>query len=459
MTYISLSDFKKLENTQHINFDSTRKLDSYVRGISIDSRTMKSGDIFWSIKGENFDGHNFVADAIKKEASAIVVESKYSSKFQSLDIPVIVVNDTLKALQNFSTLHRNKYRIPFLGITGTNGKTTTKEMINWILQSKYNVLKTKGNYNNLIGVPLTLLRLKSEHQLAVIEMGTNQPGEIQKLVQIAKPNAALITNIGRGHLQNFSSIDGLAEEKIELFKGINDRGKIFLNQDDKRLPKFKRRKKTLWSYSLENRKARVRGKFVDMDEQGNGIWELNDKVKIRMKIPGMHHVQNALAASSVALYFGFDEKEIRDALQEYKAYDKRMQTIQSNDIIFINDTYNANPDSFLPALNTLKHIADKNKSRKVVVMGDMLELGLESENIHHNLIMNMLDFDISGIFTMGKICDVVVHDLKQRGYENIFWFKDHNKLALALNAFLKKGDYCLLKGSRGMQMEKVLGYI
>ena len=244
MKYINLADFRKLENTQHINYDCKDKSDCYVRGISIDTRTMKSGDIFWSIKGENYDGHNFIADAIKKEASAIIVEAKYAAKFKSLEIPVIVVNDTLKALQNFSTLHRNKYKIPLLGITGTNGKTTTKEMINWILQSKYNVLKTKGNYNNLIGVPLTLLRLKSEHQVAVIEMGTNQPGEIQQLVKIAKPNSALITNIGRGHLQNFSSIDALAEEKTELFKGINNRGKIFLNKDDKRLPIFKRRKKT-----------------------------------------------------------------------------------------------------------------------------------------------------------------------------------------------------------------------
>jgi UDP-N-acetylmuramoyl-tripeptide--D-alanyl-D-alanine ligase len=291
-------------------------------------------------------------------------------------------------------------------------------------------------------------------------MGTNQPGEIKQLVSITKPNGALITNIGRGHLQYFSSIDALAEEKVFMFKSINNRGDIFLNLDDPRLPDFKYRKNTLWTYSLKNyKKARVCGEFIDLDSQGMGTWKLNNKVKIKMKIPGIHHVQNALAASTVALKYGFTEKEIKNTLEEYKAFDKRMQAIKSGGVVFINDTYNANPDSFLPALNTLQHIADKNRCRKIVVMGDMLELGLESEDIHRDLIINMLDFDISGIFTLGKICDLVVHELKHKGYDNIFWFKRHDSLAKSLKNFLKKGDYCLLKGSRGMQMEKVLGYL
>jgi len=332
---------------------------------------MKSSDIFWAIKGDNYDGHNYVPNAIKQGAAAIVIQSKFATKYQSLDIPVIIVDDTLNALQNFASLHRSKYKIPVIGITGTNGKTTTKEMINWILQSKYNVLKTKGNFNNLIGVPLTLFKLKSEHQLAIIEMGTNQPGEIGQLVSIAKPNAALITNVGRGHLQNFSSIDSLAEEKVSLFKGINNRGKIFLNLDDSRLPKFKYRKNTLWSYSLNKNNTRVTGKFVGLDNQGMGTWKLNNKVNIKMKIAGTHHIQNALAASTVALHFGFKEKEVKEALEEYTAYDKRMQTVKSGGVVFINDSYNANPDSFLPALSTLQHIADKNNGRKIVVMGVM----------------------------------------------------------------------------------------
>ncbi len=460
MKYISLADFEKLQNTKFVNYNYNEKANNYVRGISIDSRSLKSGDIFWAIKGDKFDGHNYVVDSIKKGASALVIEDAFAIKYKTLDIPVIVVDDTLSALQNFSSFHRRKYNIPLIGITGTNGKTTTKEMINWILQAKYNVLKTKGNFNNLIGVPLTLFNLKSDHQIAIIEIGTNQPGEIEQLVTISNPNSALITNIGRGHLQNFSSIDALAEEKSSLFKGINNRGNIFLNLDDPRLPKFKYRKNTLWSYSLnKNKKARVSGELIELDKQGMGYWKLNNRVKIKMKIPGSHHVQNALAASTVALQFGFNEKEIKEALEEYTAYDKRMQLVQSAGVSFINDSYNANPDSFLPALSTLQHIADKNNGRKIVVMGDMLELGLESENIHYDLIISMMDYNISGIFTIGKYCDLVVHELKQKGYDNIFWFKRHEDLAKSLKNFLKKGDFCLLKGSRGMQMEKVLGYL
>lgn len=460
MRNISLADFKNLKNVQSVNFDYKKISNTYVHGVSIDSRSIKGGDIFWAIKGDNFDGHNYVPDSIKKGASAIVIETAFATKYNSLNIPVIVVEDTIKAMQKFASLHRNKFKIPVLAITGTNGKTTTKEMINWILQNKYSVLKTKGNYNNLIGVPLTLFNLKSDHEIAIIEMGTNQPGEIENLVSITKPNSALITNIGRGHLQNFSSIKALAEEKTVLFKGISNRGNIYLNLDDFRLPRFKYRKKTLWSYTLkDNQKARVKGEILDLDNQGMGTWKLNNKVKIKMQIAGTHHISNALAASTVAIQFGFDEKEIKDALQEYKAYNQRMQIIESAGITFINDSYNANPDSFLPALKTLQHIAEKNNARKYVVMGDMLELGLESENIHYDLIFNMLDYDISGIFTFGKYCDLVVHELKQKGYNNIFWFKRHKDLANSLKNNLKKGDYCLLKGSRGMQMEKVLGYL
>ena len=176
MKYISLADFEKLENTKFVNYNYNEKSNNYVRGVSIDSRSLKSGDIFWAIKGDKFDGHNYVVDSIKKGASALVIEDAFATKYKTLDIPVIVVDDTLSALQNFSSFHRWKYNIPLIGITGTNGKTTTKEMINWILQAKYNVLKTKGNFNNLIGVPLTLFNLKSDHQIAIIEMGTNQSG-------------------------------------------------------------------------------------------------------------------------------------------------------------------------------------------------------------------------------------------------------------------------------------------
>ncbi len=460
MRYITLSDFHKIPDTQIYNFPDAEEANNNIRGISIDSRSIKSGEVFWAIKGERFDGHNYVANALQNGAAGIVIQRNFMTKFRELDIPVIVVNDTLDALQTFASMHRKKYKIPVLGITGTNGKTTIKEMIAWILQKKFNVLKTYGNMNNLIGTPLTLFNLNSDHQIAIIELGTNQPGEIDKLVSIVQPTAALITNIGRGHLQNFSSIEGLAHEKIRLFKSISRRGIIFLNRDDTRLPKYPFRRKTLWSYSLEGkRKARVSGMFVELDNDGMGVWKLNDKVTITMKIPGKHHVQNALAAGTVALYYGLKEEEIKEALENYTSFDKRMQIVKSGGVVIINDSYNANPDSFTAALQTFNHIASNKNGRKIIVLGDMLELGLESESYHHDLLFSLLEYDVDGIFALGKESRLAARDLKEKGFNNVFWFSTHENLAKELKLFIKKGDYLLLKGSRGMQMEKVLGLL
>jgi len=460
MRYITLKDLTEIPQSITINIDKTTNLGNNIRGISIDSRSIKSREVFWAIQGDRFDGHDFIRTAVTNGASGIVANKSSESKTKGIDLPVILVDDSLEAMRIFASKYRSKFSIPVLGITGTNGKTTTKEMIAWILQKKYSVLKTPGNFNNLIGTPLSLFQLNSDHQVAVIEVGTNQPGEIKKLAKIVKPTAALITNIGRGHLQNFSSIDGLAKEKLCLFKSISRRGIIFLNQDDERLPKFPFRRNTLWSYSLNGiKKARVTGKFIELNAEGMGVWELNNKVTITMKVPGIHHVKNALAASTVALYFGMQESEIKDALENYTSYDKRMQIIKSGEAVIINDTYNANPESFDAALKTLTHMADYNKGRKIVVIGDMLELGLASEAMHRDLFFNFLHYNVEGIFAFGNECRIAAEELKLKGFEQVFWFDNHEDLAKQLKTFMKSGDYVLLKGSRGMQMEKVLRYL
>ena len=232
-----------------------------------------------------------------------------------MGIPLIAVTDSLSALQQMAAIYRKKFRVPLLAITGTNGKTTTKEMIAWILQTRLNVHRTWGNLNNHIGVPLTLLTLNSDHQVSIVELGTNHPGEIFMLSKIAKPTAGLITNIGRGHLEFFSSIEGVAREKLELFNNLSKRSIIFLNIDDPYIPFFPQRKKTLWSYSLSKKKdVRVFGTIESTDNEGCTKWKLNDRVRIQMKVQGLHNVRNALAASAVGLYFGFSEMEIKDIL-------------------------------------------------------------------------------------------------------------------------------------------------
>ena len=374
---------------------------------------------------------------------------------------VISVPDTLEGLQALSRFHMRRLPpVTCVGITGSNGKTTTKEMIAWILQKKYLVYKTKGNLNNHIGTPFSLLQLKPEHEIAILEIGTNHPGEIDYLSKIVKPTAGLITNIGRSHLQYFSSREGVAREKLHLFKNIKRSGIVFLNLDDMLLDQFSYRYKKVWSYSMhQDKKADVNGTLVGLNNQGEGVLLLNNKTKIKLNVAGIHNVKNALAASAVALYFGLSEQDIKSAIEMYTSYEKRMQIINNGSITIINDCYNANPDSFIPALQTLKHMAEKQNRRKVVIMGDMLELGLESVSLHEEIIQELLTFDVAGIFTLGNDSKIAADLLREKGYEHIHSFSNHNDLAIALKNFLKNNDIVLLKGSRGMQMEKVLSYI
>jgi UDP-N-acetylmuramoyl-tripeptide--D-alanyl-D-alanine ligase len=456
MIDISLNDFHKLPGCQIINPPESKEF----FGISIDSRTVKPGEIFWALKGDTFDGHDYVVEAMKRGAVLAVVSKDNAAKYESLHIPLVAVKSTLKDLQKLAHLHRQKYKIPVLAITGTNGKTTTKEMIAWILQRKMNVHKTSGNLNNHIGTPLTLLKLEANHEVAIIEIGTNKPGEIKDLCHIVDPTAALITNIGRGHLEFFSSLEGVAREKTQLFRCVKRNATIFLNRDDPYLPTYPLRRKTLWSYGFDaSKKVRVLGNLIELDGNGCGIWTLNTTTTIHLKIPGNHSVANALAASAVALAFGMSEKEIKEALESYIAYDKRMQIVRTGMVTILNDSYNANPDSFIPAIQTLDEMGKKKQSRKVVVLGDMLELGLQSMPLHEELMFKLLEYDISAIFTLGRECALAAQVLMDRGYEHIYSFETHEQLAKKLKKYLNKGDILLLKGSRGMRMEKILAYL
>jgi UDP-N-acetylmuramoyl-tripeptide--D-alanyl-D-alanine ligase len=457
---LSFDDLKRIQDSSIVYPSDSNGSSLPIRGISIDTRTLQPQEIFWAISGDSFDGHWFVDEAEKRGAVAAVVEKKKAKQLPSMQIPLVQVKDTLKSLQQFSTWHRLRFNIPLIAITGTNGKTTTKEMISWLLQTKYNVHKTIGNFNNHIGTPLTLLRLNSDHEISVVELGTNHPGEISMLSTLVQPTAALITNIGRGHLEFLSSIEGVANEKLSLFRTLRRKGLIFLNRDDKNIARAKIRRKNIQDYSLDAKKAaRVRGKLTGVDKNGCGKWKLNNTTNIQMRIPGVQNVQNALAASAVALSFGLTEQSIKKALENYTAYDKRMQIINNGQSIIINDSYNANPDSFYPALDTLSYLTNQKNKRKILVIGDMLELGKKSDELHAGLFLRLLDYEIDGIFTYGKACQKAVYKIVDNGFSNAYSFDSHEELAKKLRQFIKPGDVILLKGSRGMQMEKVLAYL
>jgi UDP-N-acetylmuramyl pentapeptide synthase len=322
-----------------------------------------------------------------------------------MGVPAIVVPDTLLALQKMASLHRKKFYIPIVAITGTNGKTTTKEMLAWILQSKYNVHKTWGNLNNHIGVPLTLLHLTTAHQISVIEMGTNHPGEIALLGSLVEPTVGLITNIGRGHLEFFETIEGVAREKLDLFKCTRSAGLLIVNKDDNYLGAYSSSGHSFFTYSFQEKvTADVHGKL---------------------------------------------------ALEKYHPYDKRMQLIRNGNWTIINDSYNANPDSFIPALETLLHMAEKQTCRKILVLGDMLELGKNSRHLHLEILQQAHSAGVNGIFTLGESFRQAAKNIKLKAPGKIYSFLSHQELSWALKKFIEPGDIILLKGSRGMQMEKI----
>ena len=460
MNYLCLADFRQLTGAQILNQPAEQEFSRPSRGISIDSRSLKANQIFWALKGEKFDAHDFLIDAVKNGAAAVVIDRKHANAAGNMGVPAIVVPDTLLALQKMASLHRKKFDIPILAITGTNGKTTTKEMLAWILQSKYNVHKTWGNLNNHIGVPLTLLHLTTAHQISVIEMGTNHPGEIALLGSLVEPTVGLITNIGRGHLEFFKNIEGVAREKLDLFKCTRADGLLIVNKDDNYLGAYSSSSHSFCTYSFQEKvTADVHGKFINLTDGGSGIWELNRKVTITMQVTGRHNVQNALAASTAALYFGSSEAEIKEALEKYHPYDKRMQLIRNGNWTIINDSYNANPDSFMPALETLLHMAEKQTCRKILVLGDMLELGKTSGHLHLEILQQAQAAGVNGIFTLGESFRQAAKKIKLKTPGKIYSFLSHQELSWALKKFIEPGDIILLKGSRGMQMEKILSFL
>lgn len=456
MLSITNDDFKKLNSISFANFNIKDQKWQRIKGISIDSRTIEPDEVFWAIVGERFDGHDFLKEVNQKAALFSVVSKHSISGMGEVDLPLAIVPDTLKALHGLAERQRNKFDIPVIAVTGSDGKTTTKQMIAHILQQKMSIHKTKRNLNNHIGCPLTILEINEVCEAAVIELGSNHPGEIAALVKIARPNHALITNIGAAHLEFFKTKNAIAKEKLSLFRGITSKGTIYKNLDCPLISKFQSKEVEIISYSFEQ-KADVTGKVKEINQTGCGIFRLNDLVDIELKIAGLHNVKNALAASAVVLNFNFTEGEIKDALESYSAVDKRMQLINWNDITIINDAYNANPVSMQAAIDAI-HLM-KRKGKIFFALGDMLELGEQSAVMHQKVLQRALKENPEAVYIMGEKMEQAGHLLKAQDRSKIFAFNNHERLSKSLTKKLNKGDLLLLKGSRGMEMEKILAYL
>lgn len=427
--------------------------------LSIDTRTLEQGDLFVALRGELHDGHTFVKKALESGAVTAVVDQRAEAFFQkdleAVNDKLIVVENTLDFLQQLAAWHRNRFDIPLIAVTGSNGKTTTREMIGAVLATRYRVLLSEGNKNNHIGLPLTLLRIGSDTEIAVVELGTNHPGEIGHLTGLARPTAAVITNIGKGHLGYFGSLDSVYEEKTALFREIPDHCPRFINMEDIFLARYPAGQQSVFRVGMDS-DCDVCGELVEEDRLGRITFVLNGRERIKLPLPGRHQVMNALLAAAVGLYAGIDIAGIREALQNFTPAGQRMEITERDGILFINDAYNANPDSMRAALLYLAGLSDGVHSR-IAVLGDMLELGEFAEEEHAALGRFAAGLAIDRFYFYGPQSRHALDGVRSVNPDcPAAHYQSHAELAADLKSALNPATAVLLKGSRGMTMEKVL---
>ncbi|MEW5895134.1 MAG: UDP-N-acetylmuramoyl-tripeptide--D-alanyl-D-alanine ligase [Candidatus Omnitrophota bacterium] len=425
---------------------------SFFKGVTIDSRCVKKGSIFLAIKGVNQDGHDFIDEAVKKGAAAIIV----SKEIRGLEnICIILVNDTTRALGALGATHRLKFNYPVIAITGSAGKTTTKELIFSVLSIKYRVLKNKGSFNNHWGVPLTLLSMDDSYSAAVLELGTNNPGEIRYLTGLVRPEIVVLTNIGPCHLKGLKTVRDVYREKRSILDGLKSSGGVVFNNDDRFLRHLKRLKK------FRNRSfgfkagAEFIADEIEMSRNGTLSFRVNKHHKMKLRSPVRENISNALAAVVCGRLFNISFDDIRKGLFRYPFNQHRQEIERFSGLTVINDSYNANPISFRSAISTL--ISFPCKGRKVLVCGDMLELGRESVNLHGQLAEAVPLGEVDIIFSYGPLMKHFVRKVNKL-YPGVRTgsFQDMEQLKKVLVKTVSRRDVILVKGSRGMKMERCL---
>lgn len=416
------------------------------RKVSTDSRNLEKDAIFFALRGDNFDGNQFVLQAIENGAAAAVSDRTEFSEHPQ----VWVVDDTLRALQQLAMMHRKAMPAKVIGITGSNGKTTTKELIAAVLSKKYEVLYTRGNLNNHIGVPLTLLQLKPDTELAVIEMGANHQGEIAALSRLAMPDCGLITNIGKAHLEGFGGFTGVINAKSELYAYLDDHGgKVFVNIDNELLDRLSVNLDR-FSYG-QNNKAEVYGELVADDPFLSLVCEYkSQQTMIHTQITGQYNFENIMAAVAVGNYFEVDTHAIAEAIENYLPANHRSQIIETERNQLLMDAYNANPTSMEAALI---NFSKRCGQRAMLILGDMLELGDASEAEHAIILKLVIDLDFRNVVLVGPEFAKV--------YAGDDWIHV-NKVEDLISRYKDEaptGYEILIKGSRGIQLEKLLPYL
>lgn len=428
---------------------STANLRKRVFGVSIDSRTIKRGELFIAVRGKRFDGHDFITDAAKKGASLVIAAS--GIKPINPGVPAVVVRDTLQALGDIAAYHRKRFSIPVVGITGSNGKTTVKEMVAAISAKRYRVLKNKGTENNLVGLPLAILTLRNQ-DLAVLEMGANHWGEIGRLAQVLKPTIGVITNIGASHLEFLEDKEGVLRAKAEMVRELKRESILILNGDDQMLSRIKPRCKKI-SFGLGKKNDFM---AEGVNSNGNVTFILNGAYLFSLNMLGRHNIYNALAAIAVCSALDIDIATMRSVLLNFESPSMRMELEKVKGISVINDSYNSNPLSLKRAIETFSDL--KTGGRKILITGDMLELGKRSRFFHTLAGRLIAGASIDELVGVGELSRFTVSAAKRSGMKkgSLWSCRDPEEALEIAKKIVKPGDVLLIKGSRAMRMERII---
>ncbi len=426
--------------------------DTVVTGGVVDSRQLEKGNLFFAILGEKVDGHKFAGQVIENGAAAAVIEHEVEGVTEG----IIKVESTGKALLSAAGCYRNGFDIPVIGITGSVGKTSTKEMIASVLGEKFNVLKTEGNFNNEIGMPLTLFKVRESHEAAVVEMGINHFGEMDRMAAVARPDMFVITNIGDCHLEFLGDRDGVLAAKTEGLDYMADGAPLILNGDDEKLVSLKgnQRFKVLF-YSLENKDAAAYASdIVTNGEEGSDFTlHIADKeVRVHVPVAGRHMVANALAAALVGNEMGMDIDAIKSGIEKVKTISGRSNFIKKGGVTIIDDCYNANPNSMKASLEVLSNCT----GRRIAVLGDMGELGEGERALHYEVGEYLATLGLDAVFFSGSLAEEISRGAGDNGAENLFYIKEKETMSDILCHYIKPGDTVLVKASHFMQFDSLI---
>ena len=449
----SLTQIAEMVSAQN---DNRPFAETNIVGVSIDSRKIEKGNLFIPFKGEHSDGHKYVEESIRKGAAAALWQKDVPNP--PLHLPILVVENCLVALQELARAYRKQLAVKVVGITGSNGKTTTKDMTAGILATKYKVQKTEGNYNNHIGLPLTVLGLKEDTEIAVLEMGMSGRGEIEFLTNLACPDAVVITNIGESHLLDLGSREGIAEAKLEILQGLKDGGLAVLHGDE-----------PLLMERIQEHKGNVQVKTFGRNEtndlflteitqldNGNRFKINSSETAFELPVLGTHNILNALASMLIANYFSIPYEKMNQGLASIKLTNMRMELVEGKQgEKIINDAYNASPTSMMAAIDLVSNLQGYEK--KILVLGDMLELGPQEEQYHQQIGGAISGEKVDLLFTFGKLGEHIANKARTvLGAERVFSFTEKEPLIQELKQNVNKDTLILVKASRGMKLEEIV---